>query len=350
MSFTLDTWKESIKKNLDGWRVRMRETGVESIYSFVSASALLPLIQAVSGGELVAIAELGRLTSSLGTSLLASKLQNWKNESDAAKKIESEIESNLDLRKELDEVLKKLKALPLAIEAVKGDDREWFKQTLHGELDRMGNLDNFRNVIIQGPDTVTPSALRDAYLNRLFEKCRQLSLSGVDPQAATGHKGAQQLSLDAVYTALLTLTSEEHEHLLQERAPQREIRRQSALEQLNRHPKLVLLGDPGSGKSTFVNFVALCMAGALLDKEKINLDLLVSPLPNEDVEGNTPQAWDHQALIPVRIILRDFAARGLPHVGEKATAVHLWDFIASELESATLKDYCKPLQDELLNK
>lgn len=197
------------------------------------------------------------------------------------------------------------------------------------------------------PDLVVP--LRNAYLNRIFETSRQLSLSGVDPKVASSEAEAR-LSLDAVYTALLTLTPEAHEEIQRGKSPKKEIKRQSALEQLNRHPRLVLLGDPGSGKSTFVNFVTLCLSGELLGHKDLNLSLLTTPLPVEGEEEAKPQTWDHGALLPVRIILRDFATQGLPAINEKASAAHLWKFIESDLCSATLGKYTIPMQNELLEK
>lgn len=199
--------------------------------------------------------------------------------------------------------------------------------------------------------TTDPSALRAAYLNRLFETARQLSLAGVDPKVAS--EAEARLNLEAVYTALLTLTPEAHEQFQRGAVAERETRRLSAVEQLNRHSRLVLLGDPGSGKSTFVNFVTLCLAGEALRRNEANIAVLKAPLPDEkdqEKHKKEPQPWDHETLLPVRIILRDFAARGLPEAGAEATANHLWRFIAAELETATLGDYAPHLRDELLKK
>ncbi|MBL6966065.1 MAG: SUMF1/EgtB/PvdO family nonheme iron enzyme [Anaerolineales bacterium] len=206
--------------------------------------------------------------------------------------------------------------------------------------------------IVGGEEPGDPAALRTAYLNRILESTSQLSLTGIDRKAAS--EAEARLSLSAVYTALLTLSPASIEHLTREEYREQGDRFLSALEQLNQHHRLVLLGDPGSGKSTFVNFAALCLAGENLGHSTVNLNLLTTPLPpdenqrREKDEEPQPQPWDHGALLPVRVILRDFAARGLPPVGETATAKHLWDFIATELAAANLESYEKHLVKELL--
>jgi formylglycine-generating enzyme required for sulfatase activity len=203
------------------------------------------------------------------------------------------------------------------------------------------------------PIGTKPADLRHGYLNHLFEKSGGLSLSGIDPKAASDAEA--RLSLGAIYTALLTLTPEDHERS-QDRErldmPAREIRRLSTVAQLDRHQRLVLLGDPGSGKSTFVNFVALCLAGEALEKPEANLNRFTEPLPQDDEDRHRdeepqPQPWTHGPLLPVRVVLRDFAARGLPQASRRATAQHLWGFVAAELKAAALGGYEQHLRQEL---
>ena len=219
----------------------------------------------------------------------------------------------------------------------------------------LGRVEGDQRVVylLPGPDDLPiereTGNLRSAYLNRLFETTARLSLSGIDPKAAGDPKAF--LKLDAVYTALLTQSVEGRDAPQPEMARDRDASRQSALEQLNLHKKLVLLGDPGSGKSTFVNFVAMCMAGEAMGRHDANLDRLTTPLPwDEGEEKEKPQPWEHGVLIPVRIILRDFAARGLPPAGQQAMAEHLWAFISGELEAAAIGDYARHLKKELMER
>ncbi len=207
------------------------------------------------------------------------------------------------------------------------------------------------------PFEADPKALRAAYLNSLFEACDLLSLAGVNPEASSDRQAS--LDLSAVYTALLTKYTGEPEQ-----APK--IDRQetiklakrpfSALEMLNRHGRLALLGDPGSGKSTFVSFVIVCMAGEMLNRPNVNLKLLRQPLAEEartDAQGNLeqePQPWDHGPLLPVRIVLRDLAARGLPEPGGPAGVEDLCHFLEKELETLGLGSFVANLRNELLEK
>ena len=211
------------------------------------------------------------------------------------------------------------------------------------------------------PPGASPAELRAAYLNHLFENVSQLQLSGIDPKTASDAEA--RLNLGAVYTALLTVEREVRE--IEKSRSSSEIKDMSisALEQLNRHNRLVLLGDPGSGKSTFVNFVAMCLAGETLQDKDANLAVLTAPLPEDDPENYElvrqlgkgddkpdPQPWTHGPLLPLRVILRDFAARGLPPIGEKAGAKTLWEFIVGELDTWALREFEKPLAQELLQK
>lgn len=193
---------------------------------------------------------------------------------------------------------------------------------------------------------------RQRYLNWLEATLNKLQLDGVDPEVAKSER-ASRMKLSAIYTALLTQEIE-HAEMTRHRPTDTpaEQRRISAIERLNQEKKLVLLGDPGGGKSTFVNFVALCLAGELRGNQGININLLTAPLPadeekEEKKENPKRQPWQHGGLIPVRVILRDFAASGLPSPGEPTDATHLWRFITHELAKAELPECADWLRDHL---
>jgi formylglycine-generating enzyme required for sulfatase activity len=202
------------------------------------------------------------------------------------------------------------------------------------------------------------------YLRRVIGDCgglEWLALMNLE-------EGDSSMGLDAVYTALLTEIR--HEHELTETGkikptvedPVRQ-GRLSAVELLNREQRLVLLGDPGSGKSAFVNFVALCLAGEQL-KSSVNLQVLTQPLPDNEggpqtrennVEGkNKPvreevrQDWQQGALIPLRVILRDFSASAcFPQEADKPDATHLLEFLHLDLKYKGCDDYLEVLKHRL---
>ena len=190
------------------------------------------------------------------------------------------------------------------------------------------------------------SHLREAYLHHVIETCGQVELSGIDRKAVDQQTEAC-LDLSAIYTALLTRSTDfqdtDVEAITRDHRQEHQL---SALEQLNRHQRLVLLGEPGSGKSTFVKFVAMCLAGeSLSDLHCAKLTRLTSPLPDEQGEDtDEPQNWEHGALLPLVVILRDFAARGLPSDGETATGKHLWNFICRTLDERRLGGYADSLE------
>lgn len=99
----------------------------------------------------------------------------------------------------------------------------------------------------------------------------------------------------------------------------------TAVEFLADNSNCVVLGPPGSGKSTFAYFVTLCMAGEILGEKEANLSVLNSN-PGKDI----PRAWPYGVLFPICIELRSFVrSSSFPPKGVEGNAQHLIDFIKS---------------------
>jgi hypothetical protein len=169
-------------------------------------------------------------------------------------------------------------------------------------------------------------------LNALWTRLSLLPIAQVSGQA-----NRETIPLPAVYTAL-NVTAEieppgsdprrpfvasyglnlapDYVWRLFDRAPSR--RPLTALEAAAGCKHLLLLGAPGSGKSTFARYLALSMAGQILGKEDANISHL-------NREG---EAWPHGALVPVFVELARFVqSESFPKSGKTGEAGHLFDYL-----------------------
>ena len=138
------------------------------------------------------------------------------------------------------------------------------------------------------------SAVGDRLLARYRQTLeRQVSLLPFDPILHRRNSGGgRRPSVADVYTDLDT---QEHRHFDKEHAFREQVESSrdskvvSALEVLRTRQRLILLGDPGSGKSTFLKFVAHCLCRAELQRGASLKKL---------------KEWEHGPLVPVWVELR----------------------------------------------
>ncbi|MDA0842149.1 MAG: hypothetical protein O2857_30675, partial [Planctomycetota bacterium] len=128
-------------------------------------------------------------------------------------------------------------------------------------------------------------AALEAYRKVYVATCRHLPLRGIDIGASDATAGGERMDLAKVYVDLDTTSTREIESRNPKRRWQpskaempdgllsipdpdeKETVPLSAIEAITSHRCSVILGDPGSGKSTFLNHLGLCLAAYGLEPE-----------------------------------------------------------------------------------
>ncbi|MCP4104399.1 MAG: SUMF1/EgtB/PvdO family nonheme iron enzyme, partial [Desulfobacteraceae bacterium] len=199
------------------------------------------------------------------------------------------------------------------------------------------NIENLTQNI--GDKKADPAVTLRTYRRLLIKTLQHLPLRGLDRDESDPSGNRNRLELDRVYVDLDTKTPVKIAEAGKKRKSQFEpddkekTRPLSALEAATKNRHLVILGDPGSGKSTFVNHLTLCLA--TYDTDACLTERL-SCWPEDEAD-----------ITPIPVILRDFA-RQIPG-SETAEVRHLWEFVTGRMKSQKL-DFAEDALEDALDK
>jgi formylglycine-generating enzyme required for sulfatase activity/energy-coupling factor transporter ATP-binding protein EcfA2 len=178
--------------------------------------------------------------------------------------------------------------------------------------------------VYQGPAPKDGNEALAIYRAVLAYLTGRLSLRGLDMGVSDASRKQAPLDLAQVYVDLDTTFMVPTVQDGKKEQGDSKSRPLSALEAVIGNRRLVLLGDPGSGKSTFVNRLACGLA-----EPSTVSHCLIGWSPSE---ANS---------LPLLVVLRDYAR--IIQVGEPSCQ-HLWSFITARLQAQNLGDAAEPIQ------
>lgn len=177
------------------------------------------------------------------------------------------------------------------------------------------------------------TAHRTGYLNRIRHQYEYLPLQGMSFEMRGAALTTQQrIGLLDVYIDLDTTAKAEAIDQKKRNRPQP----LSVLHALIRSTRMVLLGAPGSGKSTFVNYLAYCLASHQLHPDA---GWLQHHLPA------WPEEW--QTLLPLPVSLREVAVWIQADRVTQRNSRLLLDYLQSWLHQRILDEFYFVLKDRL---
>ena len=373
----LSEWKTEAHANLRRLATTLRRMAPGTVYGALASASVLPVVIAASQSNVDAAIMLGSVVGGIGSNLVANWIQTWHDRSDEviAADFTRLAQEQPEWLAGLDKALSSLDVIPTLQNELPAAERAWFAATLRTELQRLGSSVRYEataqgqdNVIVQGdgakgasgssvvadtihgnvtinqsppadPTRPDPDAPRRQYLAELRKWCQNLPLAALGSDESTENA----VTLDQVYIALDTNTRvplTEEEKAKRQRASAVSVREGdpesrplSALEAASQHARLVLLGAPGAGKSTFVRKLAAWQAAAQVG------------------EADPPPAVSRD-LLPVFVVLRQLSPRlaaleldGLPHEQQKKMLVSaVEEYLRDDLVTLDAADFAHTLR------
>lgn len=210
------------------------------------------------------------------------------------------------------------------------------KRVGHEEKSKISGTEGLNGDIIpSGQPVIDNVQALNLYCRKLVEGGRKLPFRGMDFGVDNKSCGRKQLELDHVYVELDTMPRMPDEELLPGGTADilKRGRSMGTLEAVARYPRLVVLGEPGSGKSSLLNHLVYRLASECQAPEQ--------GLPLHS------QYWPDElcGLVPIHVVLSDFA--GMMPDDLKEIQYNLWDFISATLVESKVAFACNALSSVL---
>lgn len=299
-------FKERAQALLANMAPKLSGLAGEGLYGLVCASILYPVAQAMQQSDAAGQAAIAATLASMGINVLSNRIQRWRDVNEAAAEIAA-LEPGAEEQTALANAIAEADVQGAIADHLDAVAAGKVKKNLRKEMKRLGNWKQYslkvergvgiigdgntvvdHNSVFVGPrgkvegDIITGNGKKivvveqpdksrfalERYLHWLQGKCDDLPLA-----AMGGHKGqGEEMTLTDVYQALDTERDIQMERIpssnpteLGEPVTWRKGRGEqklTALDAARLYRRLVLLGGPGSGKSAFVNTLAIRLASA----------------------------------------------------------------------------------------